>query len=120
MTYLLHRWSLLLFLSILRKDGIKWREFRGEGARISQQAWLTWAHLAANLTLGWTSQRETASQGEQFLPSAGHLQAHGWSTSFVPPYERDGQTGEEPVGWSGGQNAGRMRKRSRELGLLAF
>lgn len=29
--YLIHRWALHLILNILTKDGIDWREFRGEG-----------------------------------------------------------------------------------------
>lgn len=66
-TDLLHSWALLLFLSILRKAGINWREFRGEGVNgqrkrepLGEPGWpgLVWQ-------LGCASQRATTGQGEQ-------------------------------------------------------
>lgn len=61
----------------------RWDQLERVQKRGGEQTEKTWTSLSLADLGSFGSQRATTGQGEQFLSMAGHLQAQGWSTSFV-------------------------------------
>lgn len=114
--HLLHRWALLLFLSFLRKDGISWRQFRGEGVNGQRKQehliWPGWYRLAGN----WAGL--CCTEGNHRLRGA--ASPRGWAIAqprlehCVPQYEREIGKHERIV-WEGQGSLYHSRKHLRGL-----